>query len=380
MKYWAKLILFFSVVILLAIAVIVRAEEDYREFSNKPPAADDLRVLESTVDTFQKPEQDATYYNQFKKNEEDLQKIYDLYYGQKENTKQEAKNNTADCEHPLQVDYYFSFSLPESSIKSAVEDALTLRKKCVRVKMYLRGLKDNNLKKTIVSFYSIARANPEDLPIEIDPVKFQSEKIQAVPTTIINGKRLVGDMKLSGVIYNLDVLQEGKIAVSYPIREDDLIELFKKRAHLAERKMKKYLESGKIYDRFKLTRYDGKYAEAKKKKIYYIDPTQTLAEDIRDNNGTILFPRGTQVNPLDQITIGKYIFIDGHNADQIMYAVRGKYRKIILVSGDTYELSKKHKKEFYHMTDELAGLFRVERVPLIIEQEGRLIRATEQPI
>jgi hypothetical protein len=77
--------------------------------------------------------------------------------------------------------------------------------------------------------------------------------------------------------------------------------------------------------------------------------------------------------------MSKYIFIDGNRPEQVEMAVKGNYRKIILMSGDVIALGKKYGTAFYHVNDELINLFKIERVPLLIEQEGRLIRATEQP-
>ena len=166
----------------------------------------------------------------------------------------------------------------------------------------------------------------------------------------------------------------------YDIREEDLAEVFKKRAPMATKHMQEYVDSGAVKKKFQLSRYDGTFGEAKVKRVYYIDPTYTQPEDILDQHGLVHIPAGTKANPLDTIKVGKYIFINGNKPKEVAAAVQGKYRSIILMSGDALELRKKHGVAFYHANDELIQFFQIQKVPLQIEQEGRLIRATEQPI
>ncbi len=386
MKSKAKHILYFSVIL-----TVVALLQSPAIVSGQELSAEDLNMYEApmkkvspdVVDiprTFQKPAPDQNQYQEFNRKHKDLVDIYEKYYGKIDAPAPPEEKKEAVCDKPLQVDYFFSFSMPTPSIIAAVGDALALRKQCVTVNMYLRGLVDDNLKKTIRMFYGIAKIHPEDLPIEVDPKRFHKENIETAPTVLVNGKRFVGDMRLAGIIKNLDTIHEGKVAVDYSIKEEDASTLFQRKGPLLEQKMREYVNSGKIYNKFKLTRYDGQFAHAKKRNVYYLDMTYTLPEDILDHNGQVIFRKGHTVNPLDMVSITKYIFIDGNRPEEVAFALAGNYRSIILMSGDAYELAKKHKKQFYHADDSLVQAFKIEKVPLIIEQEGRLIRATEQPI
>jgi len=386
MKSKAKHILYFSVIL-----TVVALLQSPAIVSGQEVSAEDLNMYEAPMKkvspdvadiprTFQKPAPDQNQYQEFNRKHKDLVDIYEKYYGKIDAPPPPEEKKEAVCDNPLQVDYFFSFSMPNSSIIAAVGDALALQKKCVTVNMYLRGLVDDNLKKTIMVFYGIAKVHPENLPIEVDPKRFHKENIEAVPTILVSGKRFVGDMRLAGIIKNLETIREGNVAVSYPIKEEDASTLFQRKAPLLEKKIKEYVDSGKIYDKFKLTRYDGTFGHAKKKNVYYLDMTYTLPDDIRDHNGQVIFQKGYAVNPLDMISIKKYIFIDGNRPEEVALALAGNYRSIILMSGDAYELAKKHKTQFYHADDSLIQAFKIENVPLIVEQEGRLIRATELPI
>lgn len=380
----AKLILYISIIAVFfsnayASSESPQIQHDYESF--KRPLEQEYSDLDTMVETFQKPLDDPTQYAPFRKEEKELINIYEKYYGKNDDVPiQQPHNGKISCDNAIKVDYYFSFSMPESSIYAAVEDALALRKKCVDVNMHLRGLIDNDFTKTIKIFYGISKANPEDLPIEIDPKGFKHNNVIHVPTVLIGGKRFVGDMRLSGIMHNLDRLKEGTVAATYPVKELDIAELIKRRAHLLENEMNKFIESGTVAKKFILTHYDKQFNKAEKKKIYYIDPTYTVPKDILDHRGIVVIKAGTSVNPLDMVKIGKYIFINGNHPEEVKLALQGNYRSIILMSGDALKLGQQHHVPFYHVNDELIQLFQIKRVPLIIEQEGRLIRATEQPI
>ncbi len=385
MKYSAKHILYFSITLVIFVLIQPAAFVFGQELSDK-----DIQMFEAPLkkaspgaeapQTFQEPAVDPGNYKEFTRQHKDLVDIYEKYYGKVDVPAATKDEKEETCENPLQVAYFFSFSMPSSSIIAAVGDALALRKKCVNVNMYLRGLVDDNLKTTIKVFYGIAKVHPQDLPIEIDPKRFIQENIDAAPTVLVSGKRFVGDMRLAGIIKNLETIREGKVATAYPIKEEDASTLFKRKGHLLEQKMREYIAGGKMFERFKLTRFDGTFEHAKKQNMYYLDMTYTLPEDILDNNGQVVIKKGYVVNPLDHINITKYIFIDGNRPEEVAFALAGNYRSIILMSGDAYELMKKHKKRFYHVNDGLVQAFKIKKVPLIIEQEGRLIRATEWPI
>lgn len=386
MKLLAKHILFCSAfALVLSSAALASSLTNEEAEMFQAPLKQNHENIREMVDGFQKPDRDNPDTEQFRRITREYSELiqeYEKHYGPIDtvgNNKKEADPKKAQCANPVQVDYYFSFSMPESSISAAVADALALKKDCVDVTMRLRGFIDDDMMKTITSFYKIAKENPEDMPIEVDPVSFRKNNVVHAPTIVVGGKRYIGDMRLVGIIRSLDRLKEGPIGTSYPVKEEDLSEIFKRKGHILEEKVREYVASGAILNKFKLSRYDNRFSKVETRKVYYVDPTYTLPEDVLDHNGMVIFRKGTTYNPLDSINLGKYIFIDGNRPEDVELAIKGHYRKIIMVSGDSLELQKKHKETFYHANDEMIRLFRIERVPLIIEQEGRLIRATEEP-
>ena len=61
-------------------------------------------------------------------------------------------------------------------------------------------------------------------------------------------------------------------------------------------------------------------------------------------------------------------------------ALTGDYRKVMIISGDVEKLATKHHKQFWFVTDAILERFKIKRVPLIFEQEGKLIRVTEKAL
>lgn len=118
--------------------------------------------------------------------------------------------------------------------------------------------------------------------------------------------------------------------------------------------------------------------------IRFFDPTITVNNDIQLEDGRVLHPAGTKINPLDIRPFTKrFIFIDGDNEQQVEYAVsehkKSGYRdKIILVRGSFGDLTRKHKIRFYFDQQMQTGQrgrrtlvqeFGVQNLPTLVYQE-----------
>lgn len=114
------------------------------------------------------------------------------------------------------------------------------------------------------------------------------------------------------------------------------------------------------------------------------DPTITLDADIRDDKGQLIMARGTRVNPLDTVALrARLVFIDGDDPRQVDWAFTHYARsgaKFVLVAGAPLELMKARQHRFYFdQGGKLVRHFGIGRVPAVVEQQGRLLRVTEQP-
>ncbi|OQW70899.1 MAG: type-F conjugative transfer system protein TraW [Proteobacteria bacterium ST_bin13] len=113
------------------------------------------------------------------------------------------------------------------------------------------------------------------------------------------------------------------------------------------------------------------------------DPTVQLEHDIRDQKGNLIGRAGQRINPLDFVAIRQaLVFVDGDDADQITWAT-SRYTdlnaKIIFVSGSPIEEMTNRKRRFYFDQEgKLTSRFGIEHTPAIVQQNGRVMRVSEQ--
>jgi conjugal transfer pilus assembly protein TraW len=78
-------------------------------------------------------------------------------------------------------------------------------------------------------------------------------------------------------------------------------------------------------------------------RFFYYDPTVALSAALRDTTGNVVYPAGTQFNPLSQVTLHHtLLFFDGDDSDQLRWAEKQdrqlkRKTKIILVKGSIRE-------------------------------------------
>lgn len=126
---------------------------------------------------------------------------------------------------------------------------------------------------------------------------------------------------------------------------------------------------------------------AQKKRVFMFDPSMTLSENIVTDEGQLIAPAGTTVNPLDTITMSKsLVFFDGNNQDQVKAVenlLKVHDRKItpVLVNGTWLELTKKWKRQVYFDQDGyLTTRFGIKAVPAVVRQKGKALEVSETPV
>ena len=109
-----------------------------------------------------------------------------------------------------------------------------------------------------------------------------------------------------------------------------------------------------------------------------------LARDIRDNTGQLLFAKGTQVNPLEVVSLSKrLVFFDGGDARQVAFAKQtlssaGAGTKPILVGGQPLKLMRSWKRPVYFdQGGTLVKRLGIQQVPAIVSQDGKRLRIDE---
>ncbi len=117
---------------------------------------------------------------------------------------------------------------------------------------------------------------------------------------------------------------------------------------------------------------------------FYYDPTIVVPYAITDAEGRVIVSPGTQVNPLDTVSLSKHLlFFDARDAGQIKRArqfldrYHGKV-KLILTGGSYLDLAHKWKLPvYYDQQGTLTEKLRIGHVPAIVSQEGKRLRIDE---
>lgn len=137
--------------------------------------------------------------------------------------------------------------------------------------------------------------------------------------------------------------------------------------------------------------------------VKYYTPNITLQHNIHNQDGTVLFYKGTTINPLDSKSVAKVapnavvpefketlIFIDADNASQIIF-VKNKIKgilknnpftlyKIILTKGNLKTASHSLGRIYFDQEGVLCHLFGITRVPAVVVKSGIRLKITEPAI
>ena len=128
-------------------------------------------------------------------------------------------------------------------------------------------------------------------------------------------------------------------------------------------------------------------APATEERSRLLDPSITVARDIRTLDGVLVAAADTRVNPLERMTLSRdLLFVDGRRAAEIAWALAreadgGRSARIVLLAGRPLELARKHRRPFFFdQGGVLASRFGIAATPSFVGQAGTLLRITEIPV
>lgn len=117
-----------------------------------------------------------------------------------------------------------------------------------------------------------------------------------------------------------------------------------------------------------------------------IDPTVTYNRAVTTDDGKIVVPAGSKINPLLVTNLSKrLVFFDGRDRAQAeavrkMVAKAGPKVKPILVAGSWFDTSKAWKTQvYYDQQGKLSQRFGIKAVPSVISQQGAMLLVEEVP-
>lgn len=195
-------------------------------------------------------------------------------------------------------------------------------------------------------------------------------------------------MILSALSSNAQAENLGRMARIYPIAERSLLEWI----HASLQDKERSGELARLQREAQRRAIDAienpqalpDIATAEIDRTFYWDPTQVLEQNVVDENGQLLYPAGTRINPLEVITLSKHmLFLDARNDKQVARAkaLREHYSerlKIILVGGSYRKLTRQWQiPVYYDQGGYLTRRFGIRHVPALVSQEGHRLRIDE---
>ncbi|AHE47255.1 TrbC family F-type conjugative pilus assembly protein [Klebsiella pneumoniae] len=303
------------------------------------------------------------------------------------------KNEELSTDNGLTI--FASFSMPDyvliDLIKTASEN---------NARVVFRGLKEgveNLIQMQVVlrDYISKAKIKKEPL-VTLDPESFTQYSVKEVPTMVY--RKDDKTYKISGSInikYFMKQIEENPekttfpvSAQTFPIKEKSIVQ------ELEERSNKYDWEAAKK-NAIKSTwqnQWMASLPVSDENKIWYIDPTIQVNQDIRDNQGNLIAAAGQKGNPLAQFPQKlTMIVFDPMNSEQLTWAKiqfrhrfgEGKVMPIFtrIKRDDGWkhleELRGQFYGQMYKINPEIISRFLIKSTPTIISVEGTYFKVQQ---
>ena len=174
----------------------------------------------------------------------------------------------------------------------------------------------------------------------------------------------------------------GKYGATYPIIEEDAISQLKKA--IAKYDWEKF----KIKQKEKIKNFKPKdlvdLPAAKEDKVFKVDMTGAIKEDIIGRDGEVIYPKGYKYNPMEYVFMRRIIvFINGKDEKQIEWYKKSPYpadmRTMLLITDGSYlDVRKKlNTLTVYYANREIIDRMGIKAVPSVAMQKGTELEVQE---
>jgi conjugal transfer pilus assembly protein TraW len=174
----------------------------------------------------------------------------------------------------------------------------------------------------------------------------------------------------------------GKYGATYPITEEDAISQLKKA--IAKYDWEKF----KIKQKEKIKNFKPKdlvdLPVAKEDKVFKVDMTGAIKEDIIGRDGEVIYPKGYRYNPMEYVFMRRIIvFINGKDEKQIEWYKKSPYptdmRTMLLITDGSYlDVRKKlNTLTVYYANREIIERMGIKAVPSVAVQKGTELEVQE---
>lgn len=301
-----------------------------------------------------------------------------------------------DSASEVKTTVFASWSMGESAIVALAQSLKGEKDAAVA----FRGIPDGmTLADFMRKLASIASRADGKVALLIDPPKFQKYQVTSVPTILMEreGKLIVSVRGVSSKEYLERALQAGKrgdLGVdgsTRDIAERDLVEVMKERASKLDFAQIKSHAMDNFWKRQKFF----SLPPAPRHEVRSIDPTVTLAVEMRDASGTLLVPAGTSVNPLERMPFTQRVVVfDPGNKKQLDFVreqviAHGTKQRVTLIATSLDAARAPDQLEELHrflgvtvtvLTPDIAERFKVRYTPSVITADRRLFSVEEMKI
>lgn len=198
--------------------------------------------------------------------------------------------------------------------------------------------------------------------------------------------RLIKIMTVTLIMCFVGISASGKeVAVSgktYPIAERDALDELEERVKAVDwQKHLKAIKPGN-YRPPNLTFL----SRARNHRKFLVDMTYILENDITNDKGELLYPKGYMFNPLDFFSYKRtLVVINGEDPEQARWFQNSSLKNrldvsLFITQGSSLELAKKIKRPVFYATNPLIARFQLKAVPSIVKASGRNMEVEEVAI
>lgn len=188
---------------------------------------------------------------------------------------------------------------------------------------------------------------------------------------------------LMGTLSAKDFGEHGPL---FSIEEEDFLQVIQKKLITLSPEQKLHLEQ-RLKDHYTALVEEPPAVEglreASEYRTYTVDPSVTVASDITDQEGHIIIPRGTSLNPLSLCGLNQeLLFLDGDQPSHLDWArQQSGNAKWILVKGKPLALERSEdRKIYFDQFGLLSRKFTLRHVPAKVSQEGMRLKVEEIPM
>ncbi|WP_299945732.1 hypothetical protein [uncultured Microbulbifer sp.] len=173
----------------------------------------------------------------------------------------------------------------------------------------------------------------------------------------------------------------GTIGPVYEVQEEDLVQVMMQQARHSEANgsWQQRMESHRDQMADSSLVANGSLPRAQESRTYTLDPSVTLQQPLLRADGSVLYPTGTRINPLDYVNYRKTLcFFDAGDREQLewvrMHCGMSARDKRIAVAGDVRLLEPELGRVYLDQEGHLVARFRLTELPARVMAREKLLQ------